>query len=82
MSERLIDVVPDLVRGQKRDGRCVYDRLAKRELVQRYQQAGVSVTAMASPTRCGALRRACQCWSEKSRRVAIGDTSMFGSSRQ
>jgi transposase len=47
MSERSIDVVPGLVRGQKRDGRCVYDRQAKRELVRRCQQPGVSVAAMA-----------------------------------
>jgi transposase len=47
MSERVIDVVPGLVRGQKRDGRCVYDRQAKRELVRRCQQPGVSVAAMA-----------------------------------
>ena len=47
MSERVIDVVPGLVRGQKRDGRCVYDRQAKRELVRRCQQPGVSVARMA-----------------------------------
>ena len=47
MSERSIDVVPGLVRGQKRDGRCVYDRQAKRELVRRCQQPGVSVAALA-----------------------------------
>jgi transposase len=47
MSERVIDVVPNLVRGQKRDGRCVYDRQAKQELVRRCQQPGVSVAAMA-----------------------------------
>jgi transposase-like protein len=47
MSERAIDVVPSLVRGQKRDGRCIYDRRAKQELVRRCQQPGVSVAAMA-----------------------------------
>jgi len=47
MSERVIDVVPGLVRGQKRDGRCVYDRQAKQDLVRRCQQPGVSVAAMA-----------------------------------
>ena len=47
MSERLIDVVPGLVRGQKRDGRCVYDKQAKRELIRRCQQPGVSVAGMA-----------------------------------
>lgn len=47
MSERRIDVVPNLIRGHKRDGRCVYDRKAKQELIQRCQQPGVSVAAMA-----------------------------------
>jgi transposase len=47
MSEHMIDVVPGLVRGHKRDGRCIYDRTAKRELVRRCQQPGVSVAAMA-----------------------------------
>lgn len=47
MSERVIDIVPGLVRGQKRDGRCVYDKQAKRELVRRCQQPGVSVAATA-----------------------------------
>ena len=47
MSERVIDVVADLVRGRKRDGRSIYDRRAKQELVRRCQQPGVSVAATA-----------------------------------
>lgn len=47
MSERVVDLVPGLVRGQKCNGRCVYDKQAKRELVRRCQQPGVSVAAMA-----------------------------------
>lgn len=47
MSERVIDVVPGLVRGQKADGRCQYDARAKAELVRRCSQPGVSVAAMA-----------------------------------
>jgi transposase-like protein len=47
MSERAIEVVPGLVRGRKRDGRSIYDRRAKRELVRRCQQPGVSVAATA-----------------------------------
>ena len=47
MSERVVDLVPGLIRGQKRNGRCVYDKQAKRELVRRCQQPGVSVAAMA-----------------------------------
>ena len=45
MSERVVDLVPGLIRGQKRNGRCVYDKQAKRELVRRCQQPGVSVQA-------------------------------------
>ena len=47
MTERVIDVVPGLVRGRKRDGRSIYDRRAKLELVRRCQQPGVSVAATA-----------------------------------
>ena len=47
MTERVVDLVPGLVRGQKRNGRCVYDKAAKRELVRRCQQPGVSVAALA-----------------------------------
>lgn len=47
MAERVIEVVTGLVRGHKADGRCVYDAQAKRELVKRCQQPGVSVAATA-----------------------------------
>lgn len=47
MTERAIDVVPGLVVGHKADGRCVYDPAAKRELVRRCLQPGVSVAAIA-----------------------------------
>jgi len=47
MSERAVDLVPGLVRGHKRDGRCIYDRKAKRELVRRCLQPGVSVAGLA-----------------------------------
>ena len=36
-----------LAQRQKRNGRCVYDKQAKRELVRRCQLPGVSVAAMA-----------------------------------
>ena len=45
MSERVIDVVPGLVSGQKRDGRCRYSAQAKAELVRRCSQPGVSFAA-------------------------------------
>ncbi len=47
MTERSFDVVPGLIRGHKRDGRCIYDRKAKRELVRRSLQPGVSVAGLA-----------------------------------
>ena len=47
MTERGIYVVPGLARGRKRDGRSIYDRRAKQELVRRCRQPGVSVAATA-----------------------------------
>jgi transposase len=47
MTERTLDLVPGLIRGHKRDGRCVYDRRAKRELIRRCLQPGVSVAGLA-----------------------------------
>ena len=35
MSEPSLDLVPNLVRRRKSNGRCVYDKAAKRELVRR-----------------------------------------------
>ncbi len=46
MTERTVDLVPGLIRGHKRDGRCIYDRKAKRELVRRCLQPGVSVAGL------------------------------------
>lgn len=47
MSERAVDLVSGLVLGHKRDGRCIYDRKAKRELIRRCLQPGVSVADLA-----------------------------------
>jgi len=47
MTERAVELVPDLIRGQARDGRCKYDPSARAELVRRCLQPGVSVAAMA-----------------------------------
>jgi hypothetical protein len=35
MTERAVELVPDLIRGQGRDGRCKYDPSATAELVRR-----------------------------------------------
>jgi transposase len=47
MTERLTPVVPDMVLRRKRNGRCVYDRAAKRSLVEAALQPGVSVARLA-----------------------------------
>jgi transposase-like protein len=47
MAEHSIDLVPNLLRGHKSNGRSVYDREAKRELVRRCLQPGVSLAATA-----------------------------------
>jgi transposase len=47
MTERAVELVPELIRGQGRDGRCKHDPSTKAELMRRCLQPGVSVGAMA-----------------------------------
>ena len=47
MLDSKVDLVPNLVRGHRRDGRCQYDKAAKRELVRRALEPGVSLAALA-----------------------------------
>ena len=47
MTEKDTELSRCLVVGHKRDGRCCYDRQAKRELVEACMQPGVSVARMA-----------------------------------
>ena len=47
MAEHSIDLVPNLLRGRKSNGRSIYHREAKRELVRRCLQPGVSLAATA-----------------------------------
>ena len=47
MIDRSIEIIPNLIRGQKRNGRCIYDRAAKRELICRCLHPGVSLAGMA-----------------------------------
>jgi transposase len=47
MTEKDRELSRCLVVGHKRDGRCCYDRQAKRELVEASKQPGVSVARMA-----------------------------------
>ena len=53
------DLVPNLVVGHKSDGRCVYDKAAKRQLAQRCLQPGVSLarTAMEHGVNANVLRK-------------------------
>ncbi len=47
MAERLTPVIADLVKGRKSNGRCVYNRKAKRALVEAALLPGVSVARLA-----------------------------------
>jgi hypothetical protein len=45
LAHRGIDLVPNLNRKRRSNGRCVYDKAAKRELVRRCLLPGVSLGA-------------------------------------
>lgn len=47
MTEKATDLSKRLVIGHKRDGRCVYDKDAKRELIEACLVPGVSIARMA-----------------------------------
>lgn len=47
MTEHSIELVPNLIRGRKSNGRSIYHREAKRELVRRCLQPGVSLAGIA-----------------------------------
>jgi transposase len=47
VTEHSIDLVPNLIRGRKSNGRGMYHAEAKRELVRRCLQPGVSLAATA-----------------------------------
>lgn len=59
MTENSVDLVANLVIGHKSDGRCVYDKAAKRQLAQRCLQPGVSLarTAMEHGVNANLLRK-------------------------
>ena len=59
MTEHSIELIPNLIRGHKRDGRCVYNKAAKRELVARCLEPGVSLArlAMAHGVNANLLRK-------------------------
>jgi transposase len=57
--EHSVDLVPNLIRSKKSNGRCVYDKAAKRELVRRCLQPGVSLarTAMEHGVNANLVRK-------------------------
>lgn len=59
MAEQSLDRVPNLIRSRKSNGRCVYDKAAKRELVRQCLQPGVSLarTAMEHGVNANLLRK-------------------------
>ena len=59
MSGRAAELVADLVRTRGKDGRCRYHKAAKRELVRRCLEPGVSIaaTAMAHGVNANLLRK-------------------------
>ena len=59
MTEHAVDLVANLVRRRKSNGRCVYERVAKQALVLRCLQPGVSLagTALAHGLNANLLRK-------------------------
>jgi transposase len=57
--ESKLDLVPNLIRGRSRDGRNLYGKAAKRELVRRVMEPGVSLaaTALAHGINANVLRK-------------------------
>lgn len=78
MERTAVDLVPNLVRGHRRNGRTVYDREAKRELVRRVLQPGVSLagTALAHGINANLLRRWVVLQTGKASRAARREVSL------
>jgi transposase len=59
VTEHAVDLVANLVRRRKSNGRCVYERVAKQALVLRCLQPGVSLagTALAHGLNANLLRK-------------------------
>lgn len=59
MSESSTDLIADLVKARNRSGRCTYDKAAKRELVRRCLQPGISLarTALEHGVNANLLRK-------------------------
>ncbi|WP_031255973.1 IS66-like element accessory protein TnpA [Curvibacter lanceolatus] len=68
MSEWISDLAQRLVVSRKRDGRCVYDEQAKRELILACQQPGISVSKVAR--QCGINSNQLSGWIRRHEREA------------
>jgi transposase len=63
MSDVISELARRLVVGHKRDGRCIYDEQAKRELVLACREPGVSVSKLARD--CGVNANQLSAWVRK-----------------
>ena len=79
MERTAVDLVPNLVCGHHRNGRTVYDLEAKRELVRRVLQPGVSLagTALAHGINANLLRRWVVLETGKASRAARREASLL-----
>lgn len=77
MSEWIAELAQRLVVKRKRDGRCVYDEQAKRELIQACREPGVSVSKLAR--QCGINSNQLSGWIRRHER-AMGIGSPAGAS--
>ena len=68
MSEWISELAQRLVVSRKRDGRCVYDEQAKRELILACQQPGISVSKVAR--QCGINSNQLSGWIRRHEREA------------
>jgi len=68
MSEWISELAQRLVVSRKRDGRCVYDEQAKRDLILACQQPGISVSKLAR--QCGINSNQLSGWIRRHEREA------------
>jgi len=73
MTERIAELARRLVVGHKRDGRCVYDEQAKRELIELYHESGVSVAKLARD--CGVNANLLTTWIRGKGRTKVANAA-------
>ena len=69
MTERIAELARRLVIDHKRDGRCIYDEQAKRELIEVYPQSGMSVAKLARE--CGVNANLLTTWIRGRKRTTV-----------